>query len=68
MKNIWFYRMQGLCHIAAVSIDTSMDSSIIPSIDNDMVKPKSGMFTRWWAVIRLEYRLLSVAADAAWAI
>ena len=48
--------MQGLCHIAAVSIDTNM------------VKPKSGMFTRWWAVIRLEYRLLSVADDAAWAI
>ena len=56
MKNIWFYRMQGLCHIAAVSIDTSM------------VKPKLGIVTQCWAVIRLEYRLLSIADDAAWAI
>ena len=45
--------MQGLCHIAAVSIDTSMDSSIIPSIDNDMVKPKSGMFTRFGLLLDL---------------
>lgn len=45
--------MQGLCHIAAVSIDTSMDSSIIPSIDNDMVKPKLGMFTRFGLLLDL---------------
>ena len=48
--------MQGLCHIGVLSID------------NDMVKPKSGMFTQCWAIIRLEYRLLSVADAAAWAI
>lgn len=48
--------MQGVCHIAAVRLDTTI------------LKPKSGMFTRWWAVIKLEYRLPSVADDAAWAI
>ena len=48
--------MQGLCHIEVLSIDTNM------------VRPKSGMFTQCWAVISLEHRLLTVADDAAWAI
>lgn len=41
--------MQGLCHIAAVSLDTNMDSSI----DIIIVKPKSRMFRRFGLLLGL---------------